>query len=89
MYYDEMIIDGVLHSRTTPDGEWIPVPDGKSRLDSPPEPLGDSLQGVLEYLEDVVYSLRHVVDLHPSMPSRIGKILCDAAEMFDPQAKGT
>ena len=23
MYYEEAVIDGVLHFRTTPDGEWI------------------------------------------------------------------
>ena len=25
MYYDEKMIDGVLHCRTTPDGEWRPA----------------------------------------------------------------
>ena len=25
MYYEEKIIDGVLHSRGTPDGKWEPV----------------------------------------------------------------
>lgn len=24
MYYEEKIIDGVLHTRGTPNGEWIP-----------------------------------------------------------------
>lgn len=24
MYYDEQVIDGVLHYRTTPNGEWKP-----------------------------------------------------------------
>jgi hypothetical protein len=26
MYYDEKLINGVLHCRTTPDSEWRPAP---------------------------------------------------------------
>ena len=25
MYFEEKVINGVLHARNTPDGEWIPL----------------------------------------------------------------
>ena len=25
MFYEESVIDGVLHFKTTPDGEWRPI----------------------------------------------------------------
>ena len=31
MYYEEKMIDGVLHCRTTPDGEWLPVANTQHR----------------------------------------------------------
>lgn len=48
MFYEEAIIDGVLCSRTTPDGEWVPFS---------PQALTERLmraKGIIEMIEDAM-----------------------------------
>lgn len=32
MFYEEQVVHGVLCSRSTPDGEWVPVAGGESKV---------------------------------------------------------
>lgn len=54
MYYDECVIDGKLHWRNTPKGEWQPLVGNKSiALDALLRLTKDELQNVLDYVSIV------------------------------------
>lgn len=55
MYYDECLINGVLHCRTTPNGEWVPVSSANltTRLQEA-EALNDRYRRLVRELERVV-----------------------------------
>lgn len=64
MYYEEKLIDGVLHWRGAPDGEWLPVPASKLS------------QRVLDAEQSIqaIYELR----LLTAEPSVIARAACKA-----------
>jgi len=83
MYYEEKIIDGVLYSRSSPNGIFTPVSEAK--LNSVVCTLKsevDALRAENEMLRSKVQTVRRD-DIMNVLKSRIDAEMCDMAEEYD------